>query len=141
MLALFFTVQAFGQFTTDFVPQNPLEGQVWLFDADVDSLTADTSSAFDISPIDNADSLQFVGLITGGTVSTQKISAKLQVSADNSTWYDAETILTADSATTVLSKDVKLDIFGPYARVIIWGATGNNNGISISGYLYGKKDD
>ena len=119
--------------TSRFMEYSNEMGKVISFHGTIDTLsTADTltSGAIDISYYDDAITTydpQFSGFLSGGTTSTQKVSCQVWGAMSATGTYSViDTLLSADSATTVISKT--FDNNGkryPYIKLIWFAATGN----------------
>ncbi len=143
IVALLFTIQVFAQsaWTKNMSKGNPVEGQVWTFAGNCDSTLTLTSATIDLSQYDALFStypLQFV--IVMDSDETIKVGCIVYVSGDNSTWLAADTIMTADSVQTAITKTISLNINAPFMRLAFKGATGNVD-TDISGYIYARKED
>ncbi len=128
-LIAFLTTVAFPQWATNGATVNIPNGKIISYQgtiATTDTLTTNPFSLTDITNDFSTNPLKVGVILSGGTASTQKISAFLQGSYDLSNWFNVDTVSVSDSATTHLVKSLDLNSYKvPYLRIRALGTSGN----------------
>lgn len=148
-IMLFFTlfailsVSTLAQFTVNGATTAVPNGKIIAFTgtiATTDTLTTNTFNLSDITSDFATNPLKVGVILSGGTASTQKISAFLQGSYDLTNWFNVDTVSTSDSATTYLVKSLDLNSYKvPYLRIRALG-TGVNVATVFKYRVYAYKD-
>lgn len=145
LIVLVLFTDALPQWATNGATVNIPNGKIISYQgtiATTDTLTTNPFSLSDITNDFSTNPLKVGVILSGGTASTQKISAFLQGSYDLTNWFNVDTVSVSDSATTHLVKSLDLNSYKvPYLRIRVLGTSGNSSTVfKYKVYAYRKAE-